>query len=135
MRYAFQLFTLNNWRVRNPAQCIGLLGRRASPGTMFLQEQAPTDWSSLTVTVLIVGAMAVVVARWAIRRTGRYPERQKRESEARQAFDKAHPREARAREGKLIAVERASNRRTGLVLLVLVLGVAVVAWLISANSW
>jgi hypothetical protein len=49
-------------------------------------------------------------------------------------FDKAHPEEARAREARLIAAERASNRNVALALLFLVLAVAVVVWFANLSS-
>jgi hypothetical protein len=62
----------------------------------------------------------------------RYWERRNRDLQ--RAVDKAHPEEARAREARLIAAERASNRNVALALLFLTLAVAVVVWLANLNS-
>jgi hypothetical protein len=94
----------------------------------------PTDWSSPPMTIAVAGTVAVLAAWWGIRRVDRYWRRRNRQNDLQWVVDKAHPEEARAREARLIAAERASNRNVTLALLFLVLAVAVVVWLVNLNS-
>ena len=97
-----------------------------------MYQNQPTDWSSLAITIALAGTIAVLVTWWGIRWLDRYWERRNRDLQ--RAVDKAHPEEARAREARLIAAERASNRNVALALLFLSLAVAVVVWLANLNS-
>jgi hypothetical protein len=97
-----------------------------------MYQTQPTDWSSLAMTIAVAGAFAVLVTWWGIRWLDRYWERRNRDLQ--RAVDKAHPEEARAREARLIATERASNRNVAFALLFLALAVAVVVWLVNLNS-
>jgi Flp pilus assembly protein TadB len=94
----------------------------------------PIDWSSLAITIAVAGTIAAFVTWWGIRWGDRYWRRRKRQSDLPRALNKTHPEEARAREPRLIAAERASNRNVMLALLFLTLAVAVVVWLVNLNS-
>jgi hypothetical protein len=94
-----------------------------------MYEIQPIDWSSSAITIAVAGTVAVLVAWWGIRRADRYWRR--RNGHLQRAVDKAHPEEARAREARLIAAERASNRNVTLALLFLTLAGAVVVWLVK----
>jgi 1,4-dihydroxy-2-naphthoate octaprenyltransferase len=94
----------------------------------------PADWSLPAITIAVAGTVAALIAWWTMRQVDRYWRRRNRQTDLLRGVDKAHPEEARAREARLIAAERASNRHVTLALLFLVLAVAVIVWLVNLNS-